>query len=99
FTGGAKVSYEVPTLPNTPLFSNRLDVYDLFWDFDLPQLTYTATFKDGRVSTGSLDDNGRTSRITSDSSEASEVFVDTNMSWGLEIEEQEDTDSSEETSE
>ncbi|MFX5487086.1 DUF2345 domain-containing protein, partial [Acinetobacter baumannii] len=88
FTSGAKVSYEVPQLPSTMMYSNKLDVYDLFWDFDLSRLSYVAKFKNGRVSTGSLDENGRTARISSDSSEPAEVFVDTNTDWVVEIEEE-----------
>ncbi|AXQ23845.1 type VI secretion system tip protein VgrG [Acinetobacter wuhouensis] len=87
FMSGAKVSYEVPQLPNNVMYSNKLDVYDLFWDFDLPNLSYVAKFKDGRISRGSLDENGRTARIGSDSSEPAEVFVDTNTDWVVEIEE------------
>ena len=45
FTSGAKVSYEVPQLPSTMMYSNKLDVYDLFWDFDLSRLSYVAKFK------------------------------------------------------
>ncbi len=44
FESGAKVSYEVPELPNTPTFSNRLDIYDLFWESDFSQLSYKALF-------------------------------------------------------
>lgn len=84
---GAKVPYEVPQLPNNVMYSNKLDVYDLFWDFDLSNLSYVAKFKDGRISSGSLDENGRTARIGSDSSEPAEVFVDTNTDWVVEIEE------------
>ena len=88
FVSGEKVSYEVPQLPSTVMYSNKLDVYDLFWDFDLPNLSYVAKFKDGRISTGSLDENGRTVRIGSDSSEPAEVFVDTNTDWVMEVEEE-----------
>ena len=42
FVSGVKVSYEVPQLPNNVMYSNKLDVYDLFWDFDLPNLSYVA---------------------------------------------------------
>ncbi|MFW2079119.1 type VI secretion system Vgr family protein [Acinetobacter sp. ULE_I010] len=98
FVSGVKVSYEVPQLPNNVMYSNKLDVYDLFWDFDLPNLSYVAKFKDGRISTGSLDENGRTARIGSDSSEPAEVFVDTNTDWILEIEEDEEFESNNENS-
>lgn len=98
FLSGEKVSYEVPQLPNNVMYSNKLDVYDLFWDFDLPNLSYVAKFKDGRISTGSLDENGRTARIGSDTSEPAEVFVDTNTDWILEIEEDEELESNNENS-
>lgn len=92
FVAGAKVSYEIPQLPNNVLFSNRLDVYDLFWDFELPNLSYTAKFCDGRIVAGSLDENGRTGRIGSDASEKAEVFVDTNADWAVEFEDAFDTE-------
>ena len=74
------------------MFSNRLDVYDLFWDFELPNLSYTAKFCDGRIVAGSLDENGRTGRIGSDASEKAEVFVDTNADWAVEFEDAFDTE-------
>lgn len=46
FTSGAKVSYEVPELPNTPSFSNRLDIYDLFWESDFSKLSYKAFIRE-----------------------------------------------------
>jgi uncharacterized protein (DUF2345 family) len=64
FTGGAKVSYEVPTLPNTPLFSNRLDVYDLFWESDFSQLSYKAYLPESNAFTsGQIDEHGRTGKV------------------------------------
>ena len=45
FTSGAKVSYEVPQLPNTAMYSNKLDVYDLFWRAILVSLHIKLLFK------------------------------------------------------
>ncbi len=65
FTSGAKVSYEVPQLPNTAMYSNKLDVYDLFWESDFSQFTYKAFIQEtNSFISGALDEHGRTGKIT-----------------------------------
>ncbi len=86
FTSGAKVSYEVPELPNTPTFSNRLDIYDLFWESDFSKLSYKA-FVPGTNSftSGSIDEHGRTGKITTPDPTQVQVLVGSNDEWGLVI--------------
>jgi len=86
FISGAKVSYEVPELPNTPTFSNRLDIYDLFWESDFSQLSYKA-FVPGTNSftSGSIDEHGRTGKISTPDPTKVQVLVGSNDEWGLVI--------------
>lgn len=102
FTGGAKVSYEVPTLPNTPLFSNRLDVYDLFWESDFSQLSYKAYFPESNAFTsGQIDEHGRTGKITTADASKVKVLIGSNDDWGLSIDgfDEEDFDDGQDTEE
>ncbi|MFW2150581.1 type VI secretion system Vgr family protein [Acinetobacter gyllenbergii] len=86
FVSGAKVSYEVPQLPSTPTFSNRLDIYDLFWESDFSQLSYKA-FVPGTNSftSGSIDEHGRTGKISTPDPTKVQVLVGSNDEWGLVI--------------
>lgn len=86
FESGAKVSYEVPELPSTPTFSNRLDIYDLFWESDFSQLSYKA-FVPGTNSftSGSIDEHGRTGKISTPDPTKVQVLVGSNDEWGLVI--------------
>ena len=87
FTSGAKVSYEVPQLPNTPTFSNRLDVYDLFWASDFSQLSYKAFIPDtNSFTSGTIDEHGRTGKINTADPAKVQVLVGSDDEWGLQIE-------------
>lgn len=87
FVGGAKVSYEVPELPNTPTFSNRLDVYDLFWASDFSQLSYKAFIPDtNSFTSGTVDEHGRTGKINTADPAKVQVLVGSDDEWGLQIE-------------
>lgn len=87
FTGGAKVSYEVPQLPSNIMYSNKLDVYDLFWESDFSQLTYKAFIPEtNSFVTGQVDEHGRTGKIgTSDPSKV-QVLLGSDDDWGISIE-------------
>lgn len=86
FESGAKVSYEVPELPNTPTFSNRLDIYDLFWESDFSQLSYKAFVPGtGSFTSGSIDEHGRTGKISTPDPTKVQVLVGSNDEWGLVI--------------
>lgn len=86
FTSGEKVSYEIPELPNTPIFSNRLDIYDLFWANDFSQLSYKAFVPEtSSFTSGSIDEHGRTGKISTPDPEKVQVLVGSNDEWGLVI--------------
>ncbi|WP_130804037.1 type VI secretion system Vgr family protein [Acinetobacter ihumii] len=84
FMGGAKISYEMPQLPNIALYSNKLDVYDLFWESDFSQLSYKA-FVQGTNSftSGSIDEHGRTGKISTPDPTKVQVLVGSNDEWRL----------------
>lgn len=86
FTSGEKVSYEVPELPNTSIFSNRLDIYDLFWASDFSQLSYKAFVPEtSSFTSGSIDEHGRTGKISTSDPTKVQVLVGSNDEWGLVI--------------
>ncbi|MCY6412979.1 type VI secretion system Vgr family protein [Acinetobacter sp. VNH17] len=86
FTAGAKVSYEVPELPNTPTFSNRLDIYDLFWESDFSQLSYKVFIPEtNSFTSGTIDEHGRTGKISTSDPTKVQVLVGSDDEWGLVI--------------
>ncbi|MER1973943.1 MAG: DUF2345 domain-containing protein, partial [Psychrobacter alimentarius] len=91
--GGAKANYSLPMMPETiPLFSNKLDVYDLFYHADFNEVDYVAMLDDGQIVEGTLDEHGRTNRLISMKSEEAEVLVGYLNNWSIEIEEDDDDD-------
>ena len=67
FKTGEKVFYEMPELPNTAMYSNKLDVYDLFWESDFSQLNYKAFMpQTGAFISGQIDEHGRTGKIANE---------------------------------
>ena len=77
----------MPQLPNTPTFSNRLDVYDLFWASDFSQLSYKAFIPDtNSFTSGTVDEHGRTGKINTADPAKVQVLVGSDDEWGLQIE-------------
>lgn len=86
FMEGAKVSYEIPQLPNNALYSNRLDIYDLFWQSDFSSINYKAFIPDtNSYISGQLDTHGRTGKITTADPSKVEILVGLNDEWGLSV--------------
>lgn len=87
FMSGAKVPVEVPQLPNNVMYSNRLDIYDLFWESDFSQLSYKAFIPDtNSFVSGKIDEHGRTDKIGSADPSKVQVLVGSDDEWGLSIE-------------
>ncbi|MFT5120384.1 MAG: type VI secretion system secreted protein VgrG [Psychrobacter glaciei] len=83
---GARANYALPMMPKTiPLFSNKLDVYDLFYHADFNEVEYVATLDDGQIVEGTLDEHGRTDRLISMKSKEAEVLVGYLDNWSIEI--------------
>ncbi|MGP9690929.1 DUF2345 domain-containing protein [Psychrobacter sp. AOP30-A2-5] len=90
---GARANYSLPMMPETvPLFSNKLDVYDLFYHANFSEVDYVATLDDGQIVEGTLDEHGRTGRLISMESKKADVLVGYLDNWTLEydIEDEED---------
>ena len=74
---------EYPGMPKH--FNNKLDAYDVFWDFDLGQVKYQAALASGELLEGALDEHGRTARITSNKAGRVEVLFDAGTEWAEEF--------------
>ena len=89
---GARANYSLPMMPETiPLFSNKLDVYDLFYQHDFNNIEFQMLRPDGQLIEGVLDEHGRTAPVISDKEEDVEILVGfKNTDWGVEFEPDED---------
>ncbi|WP_201552001.1 DUF2345 domain-containing protein [Psychrobacter fjordensis] len=89
---GAKANYSLPMMPETiPLFSNKLDVYDLFYQHNFEDIEFQMLRPDGQLIEGVLDEHGRTAPVISDKEEEVEILVGfKDTDWGLEFEPDED---------
>ncbi|WP_396332225.1 type VI secretion system Vgr family protein [Burkholderia anthina] len=86
----------VPGFDMPKAFSNRLDVYDVYWQRAFGDVEYTARRENGDiVAQGALDEHGRTSRLTTDQPETLQVLVGTQGSWLVECVTPSATDSDE----
>lgn len=75
-------------MPETvPLFSNKLDVYDLFYQHNFDDIEFQMLRPDGQLIEGVLDQHGRTAPVISDKEEEVEVLVGfKDADWGIEFE-------------
>ncbi len=89
---GARANYSVPMMPETiPLFSNKLDVYDLFYQHDFKDIEFQILRPDGQLIEGMLDEHGRTAPVISDKEEEVEILVGfKDTDWGIKFEPDED---------
>ena len=90
---GAKANYSLPMMPNTiPLFSNKLDVYDLFYQHEFKDIEFQMLRPDGQLIAGVLDEHGRTAPVISDKEEEVEVLVGfKDADWGITFEPEEES--------
>ncbi|QTP33042.1 hypothetical protein B7759_01621 [Burkholderia glumae] len=88
----------VPGFDMPKAFSNRLDVYDVYWQREFGEVEYTARRENGEVmAQGTLDEHGRTPRLTTDQPETLQVLVGTQGSWLVESVASSSSDSGEAT--
>ena len=67
--------------------SNRLDAYDVYWLRDFNEVEYMARRTNGDlIAAGVLDQDGRTSRISTDQAETVQVLAGTRGAWLVEVE-------------
>ncbi|NIE57344.1 MULTISPECIES: type VI secretion system Vgr family protein [unclassified Burkholderia] len=77
----------IPGMDMPKAFSNRLDVYDIYWPRSFEEVEYTARRASGEILTqGMLDQEGRTARLSTDQAETIQVLVGTQGSWLVETE-------------
>lgn len=90
---GAKANYSLPMMPKTiPLFSNKLDVYDLFYQHNFNEIEFQMLRPDGQLIEGVLDEHGRTAPVISDKEEDVEVLVGfKDADWGITFEPKEES--------
>ncbi|WP_197409083.1 hypothetical protein, partial [Psychrobacter sp. ENNN9_III] len=69
-----------------PLFSNKLDVYDLFYQHNFDDIEFQMLRPDGQLIEGVLDEHGRTAPVISDKEEEVNVLVGfKDVDWGIEF--------------
>ena len=97
---GARANYGLPMMPETiPLYSNKLDVYDLFYQYDFSEIEFKILRPDGQLIEGVLDEHGRTAPVISDIEEEVEILVGfKDADWGVDFEPDGNEDSDEEDS-
>ncbi|GAA0308758.1 contractile injection system protein, VgrG/Pvc8 family [Psychrobacter aestuarii] len=93
---GMKANYALPMMPETiPLFSNKFDVYDLFYQYDFKDIEFQIRRPDGQLIEGVLDEHGRTAPVISDKEEEVEVLIGfKDADWGLSYIPEDDSDES-----
>jgi uncharacterized protein involved in type VI secretion and phage assembly/uncharacterized protein (DUF2345 family) len=87
FSAADRADYTMPYLPvSNPkdVFSNRLDVHDVFVQHVFGTVGYTAKLPSGRVLKGVLDEHGRSTQIYTGNEEEIEVLVGNSLEeWDL----------------
>ncbi|MDR6374706.1 type VI secretion system Vgr family protein [Paraburkholderia caledonica] len=85
--GPKSLPVQVSGMDMPKAFSNRLDVYDIFWRRNFAEVEYTARNASGDlIAQGTLDEDGRTPRLSTDQSETIHVLVGTKGAWLVETE-------------
>lgn len=97
FKSGQKVQTEFPNLSNLNmnkenyLFSNRVDAFSLFEDYDFSQVKYRAFLPEqDKYRSGNLDEHGRTERFVSHNHKKEKIQIvidDPNDTWLIHDEE------------
>ncbi|SDE51505.1 type VI secretion system Vgr family protein, partial [Paraburkholderia lycopersici] len=85
--GPKSLSVSLPGMDMPKAFSNRLDAYDVYWLRDFNEVEYMARRTNGDlIAAGVLDQDGRTSRISTDQAETVQVLAGTRGAWLVEVE-------------
>ncbi|WP_414445286.1 type VI secretion system Vgr family protein [Burkholderia sp. 22PA0106] len=85
--GPKSLPVDLPGFDMPKAFSNRLDVYDIYWMREFGEVEYTARRESGEIlAQGLLDEHGRTPRLSTHESEKLEVLVGTQGAWLVESE-------------
>lgn len=89
FQQGENIKAKVPILPiasDIALWSNKWDVYELFYPADFSTIKYKLINKNNNTySTGTLDQHGRTARINHDQSQEYALLIGPDRDWSVSI--------------
>jgi type VI secretion system secreted protein VgrG len=89
FKTGSRVKAEIPTLPilkEETLFSNKWDFYDLFYQTDFSNVKYKLiNNKNNTYVSGTLDQHGRTQRLSSDHNDDYDILIGTEEDWTVSV--------------
>jgi type VI secretion system VgrG family protein len=86
-SGPKSLLASIPGVDMPKAFSNRLDVYDVYWRREFEAVEYVARRESGDIlAQGTLDQDGRTARLSTDESETVQVLVGTQGGWLVEAE-------------
>ena len=64
-------------------YSNRLDVYDLFYAHEFSEITYDLYLKTGEIFSGNLDEHGRTMQFYTKTQENVFALIGMDRDWGV----------------
>jgi type VI secretion system secreted protein VgrG len=96
--GPKSLPASLPGIDMPKAFSNRLDAYDIYWLREFHDVEYMARRANGDlIAEGTLDQDGRTARLSTDESETIQVLVGTRGAWLVETDGSAATGRSDET--
>lgn len=85
FEGRQQVKAEIPPLPivnEIKTFTNKWDFYDLFYEADFSNVQYKLiNNKNHTFVSGTLDEHGRTQRMTAPNNEDHDILIGTDEEW------------------
>lgn len=85
FEGGQRVKAEIPPLPlgnEIKAFTNKWDFYSLFYEANFSDVKYQLiNTKKNTFISGTLDEHGRTQRITTSENENYDILIGEDEEW------------------
>ncbi len=96
FEGGQQVKAEIPPLPivnEIKTFTNKWDFYDLFYEADFSSVKYKLiNNKSNTFVSGTLDEHGRTQRMTTSNNENHDLLIGTDDDWTVSMDDESNDD-------
>lgn len=87
FEGGQRVKAEIPPLPlvnEIKAFTNKWDFYNLFYELNFSDVKYKLiNSKNHTFISGTLDEHGRTQRITTNENETYDILIGEDEEWNV----------------
>ncbi|WP_338325140.1 hypothetical protein [Acinetobacter guerrae] len=89
FMSGAQVKAEIPLFPTScavNTFTNKWDMYELFYEHDLSKVEYKIiSKKNNTYISASLDENGRTQRVSKNDNEDYDILIGIDDDWTVSL--------------